>query len=235
MSKVVKGIGRAISGVVKGVVNVVKDVAKSKLGKILITAAAVYFGGAALSGAFGGATTAAGTVATGLEGATAAIGNAWTSLGTAATQAAGAVTGAEGASFANAGNALSTGFGGSAATMGSEGLISNAVAPSAASLPVQSGGRAMANGLPFNPSDAQVTNYIQNAAGNSSLTSPPSSFMGNMMSSPYAAPAAIMSGTQLIGGAMQGYGAQQEAKRQEKMSADARTRYNANVGTRLFS
>ena len=52
---------------------------------------------------------------------------------------------------------------------------------------------------------------------------------------PYGQYAAISGGTQLIGGAMQGYGAQQEAKRQEKMSADARTRYNANVGTRLFS
>jgi hypothetical protein len=52
---------------------------------------------------------------------------------------------------------------------------------------------------------------------------------------PYGQYAAISGGTQLIGGAMQGYGAQQEAKRQEKMSADARARYNANVGTRLFS
>jgi hypothetical protein len=55
-----------------------------------------------------------------------------------------------------------------------------------------------------------------------------------MMSSPYAAPAAIMSGTQLIGGVMQGAGARQEQKRQEEMDVTARNRYNTNIGTRLF-
>lgn len=224
MSKVVKGIGRAVSSVVKGVVNVVKDVAKSKLGKILITAAAIYFGGAALMG--GASASAAGGsflsgASAGLSGAASGVSTAWSSL----------MAGNVGA----AGSALGSGFTGAgaagAATVAPSGLVVNAMAPTALA-----GGAptTMANGLPFNPSDLQVTDYIQKAAGNSALTTPPTSFMGNMMNSPYAAPAAIMSGTQLIGGAMQGYGAQQEAKRQEKMSADARTRYNANVNTRLF-
>ena len=223
MSKVVKGVGRVISGVVKGVVNVVKTVAKSKLGKILITAAAIYFGGAALMGGFS-ASAAGGSFLTGasagLSGAATGVSTAWSSL----------MAGEIGA----AGSSLSSGFtgaGAAGAATAPSGLVVNAMAPTALA-----GGAptTMANGLPFNPSDLQVSDYIQKAAGNSALTTPPTSFMGSMMSSPYAAPAAIMSGTQLIGGAMQGYGAQQEAKRQEKMSADARTRYNANVNTRLF-
>ena len=64
MSKVVSAVGNAVSSVVKGVVNVVKSVAsgvgnlvksiaKSPLGKALLIAGAVYFGGAALAGGFG--------------------------------------------------------------------------------------------------------------------------------------------------------------------------------------
>ena len=53
MSKVVKGVTRAVSKVVKGVATAVKKVASSKIGKIIMVAAAVYFGGAALLGAMG--------------------------------------------------------------------------------------------------------------------------------------------------------------------------------------
>ena len=58
--------------------------------------------------------------------------------------------------------------------------------------------------------------------------------IGGMMSSPYAAPAAIMSGTQLIGGVMQGYGAQKQQEKQEQLAEDDRKRYNTNIGTRLW-
>lgn len=227
MSKVVKGIGRAVGKVVEGV----KKVAKSKLGKVVLMAAAVYFGGAALTGAFSGATTAAGTVATGLEGAMAGIGNAWTSLGTAASQAAGALTGTQGASFANAGSALSSGFGGSAATMGEAGqLLVNGAVPSA-TMPVQTAGKLMPNGLPVNPTDAQVNNYLMQAGRQ---TTSGTGLIGKMMASPYAAPALISTGGQLIGGAMQGYGAQKQYEDQKKLAADERARYNTNIGTRLW-
>jgi len=134
-----------------------------------------------------------------------------------------------------AGSALGSGFtgagaaGAATATAAPTGLVSTAMAAptatSVATLPVQNTAftGATETGLATLPGDAANV-----------LNKTPSSFMGNMMNSPYAAPAAIMSGTQLIGGAMQGYGAQQEAKRQEKMSADARARYNTNVNTRLF-
>ena len=63
MSKVVSGIGNAVSSVVKGAVKavsgiaknvggLVKSIASSKLGKAVLIAAAIYFGGAALSGGF---------------------------------------------------------------------------------------------------------------------------------------------------------------------------------------
>jgi hypothetical protein len=55
------------------------------------------------------------------------------------------------------------------------------------------------------------------------------------MASPYTMPAAIMSGTQLVGGAMQGYGAQKQQDQQIQMAEDERKRYNTNVGTRLYA
>ena len=102
MSKVVRGIGRAVGKVVKGVVNTVKKVAKSKFGKILIGAALVYFGGAALMGGFSGA-AAGGGLSGALSGAAQGVANAWTSL----TGAAGSALGGK---FAQAGSQLSAGF-----------------------------------------------------------------------------------------------------------------------------
>jgi hypothetical protein len=47
VSKVAKGFGKAIGGAVKGIKKVFKKVVGSKLGKIIIIAAAIYYGGAA--------------------------------------------------------------------------------------------------------------------------------------------------------------------------------------------
>lgn len=58
--------------------------------------------------------------------------------------------------------------------------------------------------------------------------------ISKMMASPYTAPAMVMSGSQLVGGLMQGYGAQQQQNRQEELAADARQRYNDNVGALLY-
>jgi len=51
IGNIVGGVGKAVSGVVGGVVNAVKSVAKSDLGKMALTAAALYFGGPMLAGA----------------------------------------------------------------------------------------------------------------------------------------------------------------------------------------
>ena len=91
MSSIVSGIGRAISGVVKGVTDIVKSVASSGLGKALIMGAAIYFGGAALMGGFGEAGLAGGGsffegASAGLSNAATGISNAWAGL-TGATEA----------------------------------------------------------------------------------------------------------------------------------------------------
>jgi len=84
MSKVVKKVGRAVGKVVKGVANVAKKVVKSPIGKALVAAAAIYFGGAALAGAMGAGSGAAGVAGAaaggGLSGAAAGIGQAWSGL-----------------------------------------------------------------------------------------------------------------------------------------------------------
>jgi hypothetical protein len=69
------------------------------------------------------------------------------------------------------------------------------------------------------------------------LTAPAAGSKGllaSAMASPYTMPAAIMSGTQLVGGAMQGYGAQKQQDQQIQLAADERKRYDTNVGTRLY-
>jgi len=231
MSKVVKGIGRAIGKVVKGVTNVVKKVAKSKLGKVLITAAAIYFGGAALQGAMQGASAGSGffgSISSGLSGAAQGIGNAWSSLGTAASQAVGG-------NFANAGNALSTGFQGGSASMVDGALVSqplsiaSAPPPPTASVPAAPPtGRTDINALiGKTPPQMSVPGL------NVPPTTPPG-LLASAMSSPYTAPAMIMSGTQLLGGYMQGKAAQDQQDQQIAMAEDERKRYNANVGARLY-
>jgi hypothetical protein len=232
MSKVVKSVGRAVSKVVKGVTNVVKKVASSKLGKILITAAAVYFGGAALMGGIKGAAAGQGflgSLSSGLSGAAQGVANAWTSLGTAATQAVGG-------NFANAGNALSTGFQGGTATMAEGALVSQPMAFANAapmSTPAAPMSAPLTSGIDMNAVLGKAPPQMS-MPGLNVPTPPPTGLIGSMMSSPYAAPAAIMSGTQLIGGAMQGYGAQKQQDQQIKLAEDERKRYNTNVGTRLF-
>jgi hypothetical protein len=232
MSKVAKSVGRAVSKVVKGVTNVVKKVASSKLGKVLIAAAAIYFGGAALTGAMQGASAGSGflgTISSAVEGAATGIGNAWSSLGTAASQAVGG-------NFANAGNALSTGFQGGTASMVDGAMVSQPL--SIASAPITPAAPTVPSTAPTSGLD--VNSLIGKAPPQMSVpglnvpAAPPSGMIEKMMASQYTAPALISGGTQLIGGAMQGYSAQQQQKKQEQMAADERNRYNTNVGTRLW-
>ena len=53
IGSIFKGAAKAVSGVVKGVASAVKSVAKSPIGKLALTAAAVYFGGPMLASSFG--------------------------------------------------------------------------------------------------------------------------------------------------------------------------------------
>lgn len=231
MSKVVKGVSRAVSKVASGVKNVVKKVASSKIGKIALIAAAVYFGGAALMGAVGGAsagTGIAGTLSGALSGAGAGISSAWSGL-----------TGALGAgSLSGAASSLGSGFTGaySAGMSAVAPELATAVGSAGAS---GAGSGVMANGLPINPSAAQIDKYLLNAGQSASNAGTGfSGMIGKAMASPYTIPALINTGGQLIGGAMQGIGAQKQYEQQKQdqlnLAAAERDRYNRNIGTRLF-
>lgn len=247
MSKVVKGVGRAISKVVKGVTNVVKKVAKSKIGKVLIAAAAIYFGGAALMGAMGTSGAAAAGGLSGLSGAAANVGAAWSSLGSAGSALLGG-------NLSGAGSALASGFSGGTSALaspgmltsmgGTGGIIGNGMTQ-AQMLAAQNAGiagateltnAAAASAFPTAATAAApaATAGLQLTPGAATAAAKPGLIGSFMSSSPYAAPAAIMAGSQLVGGVMQGVGAQQQQKHQEDLDAAARQRYNTNIGTRLW-
>ena len=166
VSDFVGGVGDAVSGVVKGVVNVVSDVAKgvgglvedigkSDLGKALVIAGAVYFGGAALMGGFGEAAAGGEFLAgmgAGVESAATTLSSAWsTALGGDIAGAASSVgnawgtasTAGEAASAAANASALET-SGTSAAMEG--GFGSGAPATTAPVTP-----NALPPGTPLNP------------------------------------------------------------------------------------
>jgi len=234
MSKVVKKVGRAISGVVKGVVNVVKKVASSKIGKVLLAAATVYFGGAAIMGAMGGASASTGfmgTIGGALKGATAGIANAWGGL-------TGSLTGG---GF----SALGQGFTGSYAAGSGAVSAANAAAIQAAGggFPAGAGGYG------------SVGTSGQTAVGTTSLSSAPSAALTNSAASgavtepgiisrawnglgDYGKMAAVSGTMNLAGGAIQGAGQQKAMEEQRNYELEqqqaARDRYNQNVGTRLW-
>ena len=187
MSKVVKKVGRAIGKVVKGAVNVVKKVASSKIGKVLITAAAVYFGGAALAGGF--SSSAAGGsflsgMGTGLSNAAASLGQAWTSV----------LSG----NLSGAGSAISSGFQGLNAAQAA-GTAAQAVGTAAEAAGAFSG--ATSTGLPTVAGDA--ANVLTNKSG---LVSGILNGMGDRSKA-----ALITGGSQFLGNTVQGVANQKVA------------------------
>lgn len=218
IASVVKGVVKAVKKVVTGTVNLVKKVAQSKFGKIILTAAAVYFGGAALAGGFG-SSAAGGSflsgMGTGVANAASSLSSAWTS----------ALSG----NFSAAGSSLSAGFQGSTTALQAADAAAAATtaAGTAGTTPAMSGG--------FAPTSSVTAGQV--ASTLPATTAPASTgLIGGL--SPMGQYAAIAGTTQLVGGAIQGYGAQkaQEDQRnyEAKQAEDARTRYNANVGTRLW-
>jgi len=234
MSKVVKSVGRAIGKVVKGVVNVVKSVAKSPIGKVLLAAATVYFGGAAIMGAMGGASASTGfmgTIGGALKGATAGIANAWSGL-------TGAASAAMGGQFSAAGSSLGSGFTGSYAAGSSAVNAANAAAVSAAGggFPAGAGGygsvgpsgqTAAGTTLSSAPASAATTPGTYWTSPAQAVTAPPPnpgiiSGAWNSLGD-YGKMAAVQGSMQLAGGAIQG------------AAQLARNRYNENVGTSWWS
>jgi phage-related protein len=237
MSKAVKKVGRAVSGVVKGVTkaaggavkgvsNVVKKIAANPIGRLVLTAGAVYFGGAAIMGAMGGASAGTGfmgTLSGGLKGAAAGIGNAWTGLTSAGSAAMGG-------NFAQAGSALKGGMTGAhsagfnaVAPAGSTGLLGGANAAGNAGI-VSSG-----TGAPVAQTGAQY-----NQAFNMATQAAPAE-AGGSLAKAVTRSAMINAGTQLAGNAMSGMAEEGKYKAMLKEEERDRARHSDNVGARLFA
>jgi hypothetical protein len=292
MTKIVQGIGDAIGDVFRGAVKVVKNVAdgvgdlargiaNSPIGKAILIAGAIYFGGAALAGGFG-SSAAGGSffsgMGTGVASAAETLSGAWSST----------LAGNFGEAASSIGNAWGTAgtAGGNSAVMtealrsgvGIEGLKSSATIPGASSSNVaalgpgstQVAAAAPGAGTGLTAGGAELT------AGGSGLTSgaatnaatyagAPSPFsltaagtgtpglsgtlpaMGAPAAAapagwwagvdPYLKTAAVMGGTQVVGGLIAGAGQAKAAEDQRNAEAqaaqDARDRYNTNVGTPL--
>ena len=224
MAKVVKSVVRAVSKVVKGVVNAVKKVAKSKLGKIIIGAAAIYFGVPAVMGAFGAGGAAAAGGLSGLSGAAANIGAAWSSLGTAGSALLGG-------NLSGAASAIGSGFTGTAAAGGS------ALAGAAGTAAGTAGGSVIGgSGLPISAeAGAAMTKsltaagYGGTAAATAPVTAAATGGMGEL-----AKYGLITSGTQLAGGLIQGYGQQKAMEEQRAYEEQAAAQRAQTIGTSLW-
>lgn len=240
MSKAVKSVGRAIGKVVKGVVNVVKKVASSKIGKVLLAAATVYFGGAAIMGAMGGASASTGfmgTIGGALKGAGAGIANAWSGL-------TGAASAAMGGQFSAAGSSLGSGFTGAYGAGSSAVSAANAAAVSAAGggFPAGAGGYGSVGTSGQTAAGSTLTSAPTAALTTPPVTPPPNpgiiSSAWNSLGD-YGKMAAVQGTTQLVGGAVQGYGQQKAMEEQRNYELQqqqaARDRYNENVGTNWWS
>jgi hypothetical protein len=240
MSKAVKSIGRAVSKVVQGTVkavssivnktvNVVKKFAKSKIGKVIIMAAAIYFGGAALAGGFS-SSAAGGSFLSGMG----------TGVANAASSLSGAWTAATAGNFSAAGSSLSAGFQGTTTALqaANAGAITNGMTQ-AQMLATQNAG---ISGATAATNSAAATAFPASAAGagaggSSALALTPQAVAGSKgligSLSPMGQYAAISGATQLVGGAVQGYGAQKaqedERKYAEQQLAEQRARYESSV------
>lgn len=211
MSKVVRSVGKAIGSVVKGAVNVVKKVAKSKLGKAALLAAGVFFGVPAVSGLFGAGAT--GTVMGNLSAA-------WSGL-------TGAASSAMAGNFAQAGTQLAQGSGllGGAATGTTGGSSALAASPAAV------GGWAPGpTGLLMAPAEAAAAGAA--GAGATAAASP--GLMGGLLSAKGAVPALITAGGQVLSGVGQAQMQRSQNQREDQLRADEIARVNKNVGTQLW-
>lgn len=243
MSKAVKAVGRAVSKVVKGTVNAVKKFAKSKVGRVIITAAAIYFGGAALAGGFG-SSAAGGSF---LSGMSSGVANAATSL-------KGAWTAATAGNFGAAGSSLSAGFQGTttalqaanagaattAAMGGAQGLAgagTGGVTQSAVGSTMGGAGGLSMPGAATGGVGSQLA-AINTGVGAGAGAGAAGATAGSGLAQGMIGAAKIQAGTALIGGAMQGAGQQKAMEDQRnydaQMAQAARDRYNTNVGTRLW-
>lgn len=251
VSGVLKGVGDAVSNAVKGVGDFAKDIYESPIGRALIIAGAVYFGGAALAGGFGSA-GAGGSFLSGMgSGINASIqamadawaqtslgplGSAWGSayqagVGTASTAAQlGAAAAMDGGADALA-TAAESGGGGAP----------TALAPPPAPVP------ASVPAAPLAPAPAAAGSPTAYSFGSGGATLPPppetpwySKALDYITPKSELAKYGLISGaTQVVGNVIQGLGQEQAAKEQREYEAEqlrkAQELRNANVGAELFA
>ena len=258
VSGVMKGIGDAVDGAVKGVGTLAKQIYDSDIGKAIIIAGAVYFGGAALAGGFG----TMGTSASFLSGMGAGVSSAATSLSSAWSLAA---AGEFGSAAGTIGSSWGTAYGAGAqlapaAVQGATAISSAAQAPMTGQYPASSSLApppaaptaalgtpppvAATSGAPgvLNPAAASTyTPVAQTAAGAPAATQPwYAQAMDYITPKSELAQYGLISGATSIGGnILAGIGQDQAAKEQreyeEKQLRDAQALRNANVGAELFA
>lgn len=252
MSKVVKGVGRAIGKVFKGVKKAVskvwKAVKKSKILKTVAIAAAVYFGGAAImggiSGAGGGGILSG--MSTGISNAATSLSNAWGAITSGNISAAASHLGAgiqgttTAATTAAAGGSVASTVSGfeaaSAEAATSQGLLSGGqMAPTWGSNAVGSAGASGVSGA--GSAATTMGNTITNAAGSSVgaganvatnvATNAGGGASGGLLSWAEKNPMLASTATMMGGSMINGYYQQKQAKADEE---DFLKRYNQNIG-----
>lgn len=243
MSKVVRSVGK----VVKGAVKAVKKFAKSKIGKMILVAAAAFFVGPAVLGAFGASGAAAAGGLSGISGAVANVSAAWTGLGEAAGSALAG-------NFSEAVGQFSTAAAGGSATPLSTATTPQAIEQAAAagsgsaptltqqavSQAVSTGSKALINGSmagPVNTGGDLAPNASQIPTGGyyDPNKQPGFSLKDYMAGSDRTGAALVQAGGQLVAGVGQGISQQAAVNEQNKRAAADRARYNANMGTSLWN
>jgi hypothetical protein len=225
VSKVVKGVSKAVKGVVKGIGGALKKIAGSKIGKVLLAAATIYFGGAAIMGAMGGAGASSGffnTIAGAVKGAGAGISSAWTGLTGAVT---GGGLGSLQSGFMGAGEmgraaALGSNVATGVSTAGMQGM-SQAQALNAQNVGMQGAGQATQTAL-----GSVAPSAATQAGGAGSQLVNTGAQKAGFFSDPLVKYGAITSAAQLGAGALEGYG-------QEKALRDQERRANENMSTQF--
>lgn len=200
VSKIVSGVGRVISKVVSGIGKAVKSVVGSGLGKIVLAASAMYFGGAFINGAMSGATPGwAGAFSDGVSG----LANAGKSLLTAGSSVLDG-------NFSEAGSAISSGFSG--------GFQPAATAQSAPLAGMQAAS-SQVQGAPG------LQQLGEGSYGNVPQLQPakPVSQMNPMMQ--YGL---IQTGGNLLGGYFQGKAAEEQQNREVQLAEEQRQRATRN-------
>jgi len=253
VSGVLKGVGDAVDGAVKGVGTLAKQIYDSDIGKAIIIAGAIYFGGAALSGGFGsmgaGGSFLSG-MGTGVSSAASSLSSAW---GLATSGEAGSLSQAAstiGSSWGAAGDAganaarFAAGSGLSAAAPSAASVAS---APAAAAAPAAAPAAAtpaVASGAPGVLSPAAASAYtpvVETAAGAPAATQPWYSQALDYLTpkSDLAKYGLISGATSVAGHVISGIGQQQAAQEQREYEAEqlrkAQELRNANVGSNLFA